>query len=56
MGGQLFPISMLGDRLLWKNVQKNEKKKQNFRDNKKDYANLKAKNNFVSMKTLYCSF
>lgn len=28
MGGQILPISILGDRDIWKNLQKNEKKKK----------------------------
>jgi hypothetical protein len=28
LGGHIIPMSQLGDRLLWKNAQKNEKKKR----------------------------
>jgi len=33
-GGQFIPNSIFGDSLLWKNLQKNEIKKKNFRNNK----------------------
>jgi len=33
-GGQFCPISTVGEILLWKNAQKKEMKKKNFRSNK----------------------
>jgi hypothetical protein len=30
VGGQFIPTSIAGDNLIWKNLQKNEKKKKNF--------------------------
>jgi len=34
IGGQFIPSSILGDSLLWKNLQKKDTKKKNFWDNK----------------------
>lgn len=51
-GGHTQPISIAGERLEWKNAQKNPKKEHNFRHDKKRKTYTQTPLNFFSMHTL----